>query len=195
MRILDFVRNKAVAYSLAGVAMAGGVGTIGFLEGLQLSGNFHPVIEGEAYRSAQPSAADLERYVQAYGIKTVINLRGENDGAQWYEDELSTSQRLGVNHVDFRMSAKRELSQDEAAKLIQVLEGAQRPILIHCRAGSDRSGLASALYVAAVKHGKEEDAEGHISLRYGHISLPVSETYAMDRTFEALEPWLGYENS
>src|SRR5438128_11093218 len=40
-----------------------------------LGGNFHTIVDGSFYRCAQPSAARLERLVQAYGIRTVINLR------------------------------------------------------------------------------------------------------------------------
>ena len=90
------------------------------------------------------------------------------------------------------MSARRELTQAEAADLIGILKRAEKPVLIHCKAGADRTGLAAALYVAAVAKLGETAAENQISIRYGHISLPVSATYAIDRTFEALEPWLGF---
>ena len=103
--------------------------------------------------------------------------------------------RLGMARVDFRMSANRELSKQDAEALVQLLEGAQKPVLIHSKAGSDRSGLASALYIAAVERGSEQDAERQISLKYGHISLPVSSTFAMESTFEFLEPWLSYHAS
>src|SRR5262245_36510807 len=33
--------------------------------------NFHAVVPGKAYRSAQPTAADLERAVRAHGVCTV----------------------------------------------------------------------------------------------------------------------------
>ena len=195
MRTLKIARRKAVVLSVAGLALTGVITTLGYLQGLQASGNFHPVVAGKAYRSAQPTAADLDRYQKLYGIKTVINLRGQSDGAEWYNQEIAASTRLGITHIDFRMSANRELSQQDAEALVRVMDGAEKPILIHCKAGSDRSGLASALYVAAVERGSEEDAERQISLKYGHISLPVSSTFAMDRTFEFLEPWLGYHAS
>jgi hypothetical protein len=53
------------------------------------------------------------------------------------------------------------------------------------RRGPTASGLASALYLAAVAKRGEEEAEGQISIRFGHISLPLSAAYTMDRTFEA----------
>lgn len=162
---------------------------------LHASDNFHTVIPGELYRSAQPSAADIVRYRRDYGIRTIVNLRGENAGSGWYDDEHSTAAALGIAHLDFRMSARQSLSQARAAALIDLLRSAEKPILIHCRAGADRSGLAAALYVAAIADAGEIAAELQISPLYGHLPIPLTPAYAMDETFERLEPWLGYPNS
>lgn len=182
-------RAKRATWAI-GVVLVLAVG--GYLGGLQLTGNFHSVVANELYRSAQPTATDIAHYQKTYGVKTIINLRGENSGTPWYDAEIAEAKQLGITHVDFRMSARRELTQARAADLIAILERAQKPVLIHCKAGADRSGLASALYVAAVAKLGEAAAEGQISIRYGHVSLPLSATYAMDRTFEALEPWPGF---
>jgi uncharacterized protein (TIGR01244 family) len=185
-------RTALIAGSLVlGIAVSLG----GYLGGLQLIGNFNEVVAGELYRSGQPSASQIARYQKDYGIKTIVNLRGENTGSPWYDAEVAQARLLGIAHVDFPMSAKRELTQAQAADLVAILAQANKPILVHCQAGSDRSGLASALYVAAVDKLGEAAAERQISIRYGHISLPLSSAYAMDRTFEALEPWLGFSKS
>jgi len=188
-------RWKRAANAIGGVILIAGLSVGGYLGALQLTGNFHPVVAGQLYRSAQPAAEDIAHYAKTYGIKTIINLRGENSGSLWYDAEIARAKKIGITHVDFGMSARRELTQAEAAELIAILERAAKPILIHCKAGADRSGLASALYVAAVAKLGETAAEQQISIRYGHISLPLSDTYAMDRTFEALEPWLGFPDS
>jgi protein tyrosine/serine phosphatase len=166
-----------------------------YIATLLLTGNFHTVIAGELYRSAQPSPTQLERYARTFGIKTVINLRGANESASWYRAEIDESKRLGLAHDDFRMSSRTELTQGEAAALISLFKSAQKPILIHCTDGSDRTSLASALYIAAVARLGEEAAEEQISIRYGHIAMPLSPTWPMDMTFEALEPWLGFHDS
>lgn len=188
-------RLKRALRAVAGVVLIASISVGGYLGGLQLTGNFHPVVAGQLYRSAQPTAEDIAYYAKNYAIKTIINLRGDNTGSSWYDAEIAQAKALGITHVDFGMSAHRELTQREAATLIAILEQAEKPVLIHCEAGADRSGLASALYVAAVAKLGETAAEEQISIRYGHISLPLSEAYAMDRTFEALEPWLGFHGS
>lgn len=188
-------RTQRVARVVGGIALAVAVATGGYLGALQITGNFHPVVAHQLYRSAQPGAVDIVRYQKDYGIKTIVNLRGENTGSPWYDAEIAEAGKLGIAHVDFRMSARHELTQVEAAKLVAILDRAAKPVLVHCKAGADRSGLASALYVAAVAKLGETAAEKQISIRYGHISLPLSAAYAMDRTFETLELWLGYQGS
>jgi protein tyrosine/serine phosphatase len=74
--------------------------------------------------------------------------------------------------------------------LIALMEKADKPLLIHCKDGADRAGLASALYLAIVKRVDPKMAEAQLSFRYGHISLPFIPEYAMDRTYEHLTPSL-----
>jgi uncharacterized protein (TIGR01244 family) len=186
-------RSRQAARAIGSAMLLLAVAVGGYLGALQLTGNFHTVIAGTLYRSAQPAAKDIADYRKTYGIKTIVNLRGENIGSPWYDAEVAKAKQLGIAHINFRMSARRELTQAEAADLIAILEQAEKPVLIHCQAGADRSGLASALYVAAVAKLGEEAAEQQISIRYGHVSLPITAAYAMDRTFEALEPWLGFQ--
>ena len=186
---------KRVAVLLASI-LSVGVGCAGlYLGALQLGGNFHTVVPGELYRSAQPTATLIAEYQENYGIKTIINLRGENIGSDWYDAEVAEASKLGVAHVDIRMSARREMTMEQFNQIIDAFQKAEKPILVHCKSGSDRSGLVSALYVAAVAKLGEEAAESQMSFWYGHIPLSVSARYAMDRSFETFEPVLGFPNS
>lgn len=182
-----------LALTLAAVVLFGGALHAG---NILASNNFAAVVPGAVYRSAQPDPAELRRYQDLYGIKTVINLRGAEAGQDWYGAETAAAAHLGLTHVDFRMSASTQLSSAEAADLITLLKTAEKPVLIHCKAGSDRTGLAAALYLAAIAGTGEEEAERQLSIRYGHFSVPfLSAAYPMDETFEALEPMLGYLGS
>lgn len=198
---LDVPTASIASYAKRGAVILGsflsvGVGSAGlYLAALQMGNNFHAVVPGELYRSAQPTAALIAEYREGYDIKTIINLRGDNTGSGWYDSEVTEARKLGIAHVDFRMSARRELTTAQFDQLMDVFQKAEKPILVHCNSGADRSGLVSALYVAAIAKLGEEAAEGQISFRYGHIPLPVSSAYAMDRSFEAFEAVLGYPNS
>ena len=162
-----------------------------FLGMLQLTGNFHEVIPGELYRSAQLAPAQIAAYQKQYGIKTIVNLRGEGRGKGWYEAEVEEARRGGIEHINFRMSPRRELATERARELLAIMDAAPKPLLIHCKAGADRSGLAAALYLAALKKAGEK-ATGQLSFFFGHIPLWFIPEYAMDRSLEALGRSLGF---
>ncbi|MBB3773274.1 protein tyrosine/serine phosphatase [Angulomicrobium tetraedrale] len=181
---------RPALWILVVLAVAGGA----FLGIEQLIGNFHTVVAGELYRSAQISADQLADAKARYGIRTVINLRGPSTRS-WYVDEVRESERLGLNHIDFKLSAEQELTEQQVEELVAVMRDAPKPILVHCKGGSDRTGLASALYVAAIARKSEAAAEWQLSPYYGHFSIPLLPSWAMDQSFERAEPWLGFKGS
>ncbi|MNL27860.1 hypothetical protein D3C87_1494800 [compost metagenome] len=86
------------------------------------------------------------------------------------------------------MSARHELDMTKVNQLVAIMRDAPKPILIHCKSGADRTGLATALYLGRVAYLGEKAAESQLSVRYGHIGIPyLSETYAMDQTWENVE--------
>lgn len=182
-------------WTAAAVVAAVIVAPVAWIGGRMLAGNVAVVAPGEVYRSAQPTPRLLARLQTEYGIRSVLNLRGENAGSDWYDAEVAASRDLGLTHIDFRMSAKQELTAAEADALLDVMEAAPKPLLVHCHSGADRTGLASALYVAAVKRWGEAAAEAHLSLLYGHVPAPFAKGWAMTTTFESMEPLLGYGDS
>lgn len=169
-----------LAVSVVGLAAAGAGGWAGYL---RLTGNVHEIEAGRAYRSGQLSPSQLEALLHDKQIRTVINLRGENAGRPWYDGEVAVTRAAGARHVSLPMSANVEPNETLLAALIEVLGSAERPLLIHCEAGADRSGLASALYSLLNMRRPAAEADGQLSFRYGHFPWLTSRTGAMDRTF------------
>lgn len=186
------MRHRALR-RLRAALLLGVLALAGYLGALHVLGNFHTVLAGELYRSAQPGPRDIDR-AAAMGVRTVLNLRGAHPGSAWYDEELAAARRDGITLLDFPMSARAPLDQAGAERLIALMTSAEKPLLIHCLAGADRTGLASALYLAATGRG-EARAEMQMTPIYGHVPLPILPEYAMDDSFEALEPWLGFPNS
>jgi uncharacterized protein (TIGR01244 family) len=162
---------------------------------LVATGNFHTVIAGQLYRSSQPTGEQLAAWHKRYGIKTIVNLRGAHPNEEWYRIERALARELGLTLIDYPISAKRELTPEQVEELLAVLGAAQTPVLIHCRDGADRSGLASALYIAGVAHGSELYAEFQLTPFYGHLPVWFLSIFAMDRSFERAEPRLGFPDS
>ncbi|TAZ44273.1 protein tyrosine phosphatase, partial [Rhizobium leguminosarum] len=94
------------------LAICGGYGA--YVGWIQYRGNFSVLVSGVAYRSAQPTAAQIDAYVKEHGIKSIINLRGTNVGSAWIDQEVAAANKLGVTHYDFGMSARRELPLERA---------------------------------------------------------------------------------
>lgn len=162
-----------------------------YLCALQWTGNFHEVIPGRFYRSAQLSGTALSQDIETYHIRTVINLRGAQPGAGWYEDELAVARAHGVNHVDFTMSAERELTPAQSFALVALMRNAEGPILVHCKSGADRTGLASVMYLQQIAGVDEKTAEWQLTPLFGHLNIPFTGVYAMDDTWEQFEKLVG----
>jgi protein tyrosine/serine phosphatase len=189
-----FPRRTALRVLLALAAIPAAI--LIFQAGLSETGNFHEVIAGELYRSAQPSAGSLRHEAEQYGIRTVINLRGAHPGVGWYDDEKRTAEAMGLRLIDFPMSASRELTHGQAAKLVATLRDAEKPILLHCNTGADRTGLVSIIYANQIAGIDEETAEEQLSPLFGHFGIPLfSPTFAMDESWEDLESFFGIVGS
>lgn len=155
----------------------------GYEAWLTETSNFHAIVPGEAFRSAQMGPKQLEDTIKRYGIKTVINLRGTDENQDWYRSEIETCRQLNVLHIDRRFSAREEFTIEQMDELVALFKQVPKPILIHCRAGADRTGLASALYSLSLSGSPPDKAACELTLWYGHVSfLPIKEQ-AMDRSF------------
>lgn len=159
---------------------------------MALTGNFHTVIPGELYRSGQLPQGSLTEHVKHYGIKSVINLRGENTGTPWYDNEIAEAKQAHVKHIDIRLSTKRVLTKEQTQELIAAMRTAPKPLLIHCSGGANRTGLAAALYLAAIKKTDEETAEDQLSIIYGNFPRWLGSQSRMSESFEQMKPALGY---
>jgi protein tyrosine/serine phosphatase len=153
---------------------------------LQLTGNIHAVTEGVVYRSAQLNGEKLAETLEKYQVKSVINLRGDSAGDEWYTDELKVTAAQGATHYDVGMYAKQEPDAATIKRIFDVLRTAPRPLLIHCNSGSDRTGLVAAIYKYFVEGRSADEAAAQLSFRFGHFPWFGSGTVAMDEAFQRL---------
>jgi protein tyrosine/serine phosphatase len=127
--------------------------------------NFHK-IDKDVYRSAQILPWKLKKIIKKYKIKTVINLRDKNNFL--YKKEKEICEKMGVEYFVVKISSRELPNHEEIEKLIKTFEKAKKPLLIHCKAGADRTSLASFLYLYL--QNKKEEAKRQFSFfKYGHI--------------------------
>lgn len=150
---------------------------------MQKEGNFHEVSAGQVYRSRQLSEAEIVEYVNRYQIKSILNLRGENSGATWYQEERRAASLLGVRHYDYGISANHEVDDRTLEQILSLLRDAPKPVLIHCKFGADRTALVAAAYLYAVERKSAHQASQQLTLLYGHFPYLWSRSGAMDRSF------------
>jgi protein tyrosine phosphatase (PTP) superfamily phosphohydrolase (DUF442 family) len=151
-------------------------------------GNFHTVLPGRVYRCAQPSPRDLETAVRDHGIRTVVNLRGSCNPFPWYLDECRTTHHLGVCQEDVCLSAGRLPPVTEIRRLVEVLDRAEYPLLLHCRRGADRTGLASAIVLLLKTDASVPSAAAQLGPRYGHFA--IGRTGSLDQFLGLYQEWL-----
>lgn len=174
--------RRAIIVSAIVIALpvTGAVAWAGYV---RLSGNIHQIGTNDVYRSAQLSTSSFQALVQERKIKTILNLRGAQKEAPWYHAERLVATTLGVTYIDLPLSANEEPNDETLDRLVATMRTADKPLLIHCEGGADRSGLAAALYRRVIEGASYEKAAAELSFRYGHFPWLTSRTGAMDRAF------------
>ena len=129
--------------------------------------NLYPVAPG-IWRSNQPSPERLARHARD-GFKSVINLRGGSRQSFWlFEEEACRTHGLTLHSVG--LSARRAPSRASLVELHRLFTTVARPVLVHCKSGADRTGLAAALYLIWIENRTLAEAQAQLSWRYLHVS-------------------------
>jgi protein tyrosine phosphatase (PTP) superfamily phosphohydrolase (DUF442 family) len=149
--------------------------------------NLGVVDAGRVIRSAQPTT-QLARWIRDYHLQSILNLRGGELTDSWYRAEVETANAGALAYYDLPLSATRRPTRRELLMLIDVLEHCRYPLLIHCKSGADRTGLASALY-RIVKRGESPvQAATSFSYEFGHI--PIGGTEHLHEPLAEYSSWL-----
>ncbi len=146
---------------------------------LRYSGNFYEIANG-VYRSHQLYKFDFAKFYKKYHFKTILNLRGVSS-QKWYKYEKAFCKKHNIVLINFGISDRKVQSVKLMKKLVNIMKKSKKPLLIHCKAGADRSGLASALYLYSTG---DKNYSKMLSFKYGHFPYLGSKTKAMDISFK-----------
>jgi len=139
--------------------------------------NFDTVVPGQVYRSSRMNPDALARVIQTRHIQSVLSLIGPS------LIESNAVRKSGAVYFDVSISDRHELAGAQMGKIIAAMRAAPKPQLIHCKAGADRSGLASALYCFAIDGQTAEQADRQLTVWYGHVPLIRPKVITMDNSF------------
>lgn len=133
---------------------------------------FGEVVPGQIYRSGKLTPAALAKVVRGHEIKTVIDL-----GA-WVEDtpsnaranarEQHTAEALGTTRHVFTLIGDATGDPNQYVDALRLMiDPANQPVLVHCGAGTERTGCVVAMYRMHTEGMSLEEALGEAD-RAGH---------------------------
>jgi len=104
--------------------------------------NFHKMSD-MLYRGAQPLGGGIKK-LAGLGVKTIINLRGEDDLAR---QEKKDAEAAGLHYFSVSMAGLSAPSDEQVAQVMAIIDKPEnQPVFIHCKRGSDRTGTIAAVY-------------------------------------------------
>ena len=159
-------------------------------------GNLGTIEEKSLYRAAQLTPRGLKQAIDRWHIQTVLNLRGCNPDEPWYQREREAALASGVTLVDVSMASDQWMSRVQLRAVIELLETAKKPMLIHCEWGAERTGLVSAFAELLRESGTLDRARSQFSA--AHLYLPTADGRVMSAHVEQYADWLatkGWQHS
>lgn len=130
--------------------------------------NLAQIDEG-IWRSNQPSPKRFKELADK-GFKSILNLRGEEISGP-YILEKKTCERLGLTLESIKLLAWEPPSVETIEEYERLIREMERPVLIHCKSGADRTGLAAALYFLLVKDMPVETAMEQLTFKHLHVKF------------------------
>ncbi len=140
--------------------------------------NKHEIAPG-VWRSNQPSPRQLKAW-RDKGIVSIVNLRGPNPHA--YALEKQACEDLGLKLINFRVWSRDTPSKETIRGAKELFETVEKPFVMHCKSGADRTGLMGTLYKILAENRPVEDAMEQLSLKYLHMRQ--GKTGIIDYTFQ-----------
>lgn len=144
--------------------------------------NLHRISE-DVWRSGQPTPNQLRAFARRGG-RSVVSLRAGR-GIGSLPLELEACSGAGLTYYNLVLRARSLPARDDLRATVHQLQIMERPILLHCLSGADRSGFAAALILMLAQNNPLTEARRQLSLRYGHN--PLGKAGVLDAFFDAYE--------
>lgn len=124
------------------------------------------------WRSNQPDRRRLQRW-KAMGIRSVVSLRGDQGGSH-ARMERAVCAELGLGYAYTGLSATRAPRREALLEMLALFRAAERPFVMHCKSGADRTGLAATLYLMVIEGVPLAEARQQLSFRFLHVSASAA---------------------
>ncbi|MFN0133722.1 MAG: tyrosine-protein phosphatase [Phycisphaerales bacterium] len=129
---------------------------------------FAEVDAGKIYRSGQLTPEAFRRVVERHKIKTIIDLGSHEPGTRGEARNARTAAALGVRRVVGNLEGDGTGNPNWYVEALRVMmDPAAQPVLVHCGAGTERTGLTVALYERVARGQPLEEGLRH-ACAHGH---------------------------
>ncbi|MBI1336755.1 MAG: hypothetical protein GC164_07325 [Phycisphaera sp.] len=164
---------------------------------------FGVVTPGLIYRAGQIDESLIRETLEKNRIKVIVDLNGREQGNPDQLAEDAAARALGVAHLNFPLSGDGTGEIEHYAEAIAAMKAAAdvgQPVLVHCSAGSQRTGGVVACYRVLVEGKSVEEAKremqrydwdpvkDHILLEYLDRHMPELVRALVDRGVIPQEP-------
>jgi protein-tyrosine phosphatase len=112
------------------------------------------VEQASIYRSGQLHPALIERVLVENEIEVIVDLNGKRMGKTNHEAEDSIALQLGIDKKRYPLNGNGTGDIEQYALAIKAISNAvnsNKPVLVHCSAGSQRTGGVLAMYRVLVQ--------------------------------------------
>ena len=150
--------------------------------------NSHEIAPG-VWRTFQPSPKQIKVWADK-GIKTIINLRGkrnsiEQSGFHFLEEQAAKAHNITL--INFRAYSREAPSKKFILELKDLFERINYPMMMHCKSGADRAGVAATLFMFLHLGEPLDEALIQLSYKYGHVKH--GKTGVIDHFFEVYKDY------
>ncbi len=101
------------------------------------------------YRSEQPSKKGFKD-LETMGVKTSINFRRNKD-----DKGQAKGTSIALVHIPLKT---KELTEEQLLGVLKAIQQSEKPVLVHCWHGSDRTGAVMATFRVVFQDWSKEDA-------------------------------------
>lgn len=106
-------------------------------------------INDSIYRSEQPSKKAFKE-LESYGFKTIVNLRR-------LQTDRKKARETKLNLIDIPLKSK-TITEADILIVLKTINNSEKPLLIHCWHGSDRTGVVAAAFRVIFEDWSKEKA-------------------------------------
>ncbi len=138
-----FTRNAVI---ITTVVIFGGLFVVDGVIPNLIPKNFDVVETGKVYRSGELTSGAMEKVITDNDITLVIDLGAHHAGSDGSKREARTVELLGARRVLLPLFGDGTGDPNRYVEALRQLRSEDGPVLVHCAAGAQRTGVAISLY-------------------------------------------------